>query len=100
MNIKQVISILAAVLAVMVVSTAHLTEVFGSDVAKAIVSLSALGGAILNAVNTVLTSTGNTVLAASNVKGVEVNVSAREADPALVKMAVDPNNHNISLSGG
>lgn len=99
LNAKQIISIAGAILSVLMISTAQLTDLFGPGVAKSIVSVAGLGNLIMQSVMTALTSTANVVLDAKSQKGVEVFVD-RTASPQIAAMAMDPKQDNISPAPG
>lgn len=98
-NLKQALGGSVVVLAVLMISSANLQDLFGPGVAKKIVS----GAAILNGICggwlTILTSQTNVVYDASQTKGVEVQVTAK-ASPTIAAMAVDPANSSIAPAHG
>lgn len=93
LNVKQIISIIGAVLSVLMISTAQLTDLFGIGTAKIIVSVAGLGNTIISSVMAVISGNQTQdqqikqVLAMPGVQHLEVNSSA---SPALAKLAVDP----------
>ena len=99
LNAKQIISIVGAVLSVLMISTAQLTDLFGAGTAKSIVSISGLVNLILQSIMTAITSQTQTVRDASQTKGVEVQVTEK-ASPAIAALAVDPANDSITAAKG
>ena len=108
LSAKQWIAIVIAVLGVLMISQAQLTDLFGASMAKYIQSASGLLNMILGSVLAIITgniapgvqlqqlqqTTGGqdaivrSVLGMPGVEGVEVN---RRANAALAQLAVDPN---------
>jgi hypothetical protein len=96
LNGKQVIAIIVAVMSVMIGSTAQLTDLFGVNVAKTIVSVASLGTSVLSAILAVLTSQGSMIMDVKNMPGVEkIDVNAM-ANKTLATIAVDPQQDKIS----
>jgi len=99
LNGKQIISIIGAVLSLLMISTAQLTDLFGLGVAKIVVSVAGLGNTIISSVMAVISGTMSQdaqvrqVLDMKGVQHLEVN---RDASPALAKLAVDPNVDKIA----
>lgn len=90
LNGKQIIAILAAVLSVLMVSTAQLTDLFGAQMAKTIVSIAGLVNTILTSVIAVLTTQAQQVKDVLAMPGVEkIDVNA-QANKTLATIAVDP----------
>lgn len=90
LNGKQIIAIIIAVLSVFSGSTAQLTDLFGTGVAKILISFSSLATTTLSSVLAVITSQGSTVkdvLAMQGVENIDVN---RRANPTLAALAMDP----------
>lgn len=99
LNAKQVIAICLAILSVFSGSTAQLTDLFGSGVAKLMISFSSLAATTLSSVMAVLTSTTQTVKDVGALQGVEVQVS-RSATPQIAAMAVAPTDNGIAPAPG
>lgn len=96
LNGKQLIAIIAAVLSVLVVSTAQLTELFGPVMAKSIVTIAGLANAILTSVIAALTGQASIIkdtLAMPGVESVKVNT---DANKTLATIAIDPHQDKIS----
>ena len=96
LNGKQIISIVGAILSVLMISTAQLTDLFGSGVAKSIVSVAGLGNLVLQSIMTAITSQGSQVRDVLAMPGVEkINVNAA-ANKTLAEIAIDPNVDKIA----
>ena len=96
LNAKQIISIVGAVLSVLMISTAQLTDLFGPGVAKSIVSVAALVNTVLSSVMAVITSQGSTVkdvLAMPGVDKIDINAAANKT---LAAIAIDPSVDKIA----
>lgn len=90
LNAKQVMLILGAVLSVLVVSTAQLTDIFGAPVAKSIVSIAGLLNATINSVLVALTGQSATVKEVLAMPGVDKLDVNKNANQTLAAIAVDP----------
>src|SRR4051812_41639693 len=100
LNLKQSIAIVIAVLGVLAVSSANLTDLFGPHVAKLAVSAANLLTAVLGSVMAVITSQSGTVkdvLAMDGVERIGVNASANKT---LAAIAVDPSVDKIAPTSG
>lgn len=96
LNGKQIISIVGAILSVLMISTAQLTDLFGPGVAKSVVSVAGLGNLILQSIMTALTSQGSQVRDVLAMPGIEkIDVNAH-ANSTLAALAVDPLVNNIA----
>ena len=96
LNAKQIISIVGAILSVLMISTAQLTDLMGPTVAKSIVSIAGLGNMVLSSVMATITSQGSTVKDVLAMPGVEkININAA-ANQTLAAIAVDPGVDKIS----
>ena len=96
LNIKQVLSIIGAVVSVLMISTTQLTDLFGPGVAKSIVSVAGLVNMTISSVMAALTSQGSTVkdvLAMQGVEKIDINGSANST---LAAIAIDPKQDKIS----
>lgn len=96
LNGKQIISIVGAILSVLMISTAQLTDLFGAGVAKSIVSVAGLGNLVLQSIMTAITSQGSQVrdvLAMPGVQKIDVNAAANQT---LAAIAIDPNVDKIA----
>lgn len=100
LNAKQIISIVGAILSVLMISTAQLTDLFGAGVAKSIVSVAGLGNLILQSIMTAITSQGSTIREVLAMPGVDkINVNAA-ANQTLATIAVDQNVDKIGPTPG
>jgi len=103
LNGKQIISIVGAVLSVLMISTAQLTDLFGAGIAKTVVSVAGLGNLILQSVMAAITGTLSQdaqvkqVLQMPGVERLRIN---KDASPALAAMAMDPAVDKISPMEG
>lgn len=96
LNGKQIISIVGAILSVLMISTAQLTDLFGPGVAKSIVSVAGLGNLVLQSIMTAITSQGSQVrdvLAMPGVDKIDVNAAANKT---LAAIAIDPSIDKIA----
>lgn len=96
LNTKQLLSIIGAILSVLMVASAQLTDIFGAGVAKTIVSMSGLGNLIIQSVMTALTSQTNTVKDVAAMPGVEKITVNSQANQTLAQVAVDPHVNKIA----
>lgn len=98
LNFKQALAILIAILSVLAVSTANLTDLFGEHVAKAVGSASNLLNAIIAGVLTAVTSQTSMVKDVAAMPGVErIRVNA-QADTSLATIAMNPDYAKISAT--
>lgn len=96
LNGKQLIAIAIAVLGVLAVSSANLTDLFGPKVAKLAVSAANLLTAIFGSIMAIITSQSGTVKDVLAMPGVEkININA-QANQTLAAIAVDPTINKIS----
>lgn len=96
LNRNQLMAITIAVLGVLMVSTAQLTDLFGPAVAKSVVSVAALLNSILGSTLAVITSQGGQVLDVLAMPGVDkIDINAK-ANKTLAAIAVDPSIDKIS----
>ncbi len=89
LNQNQIIAIIIAVLSVLAGSTAQLTDLFGSGVAKTIISVATLGNTVLSSVLAVVSSQGSVikqVLAMPGIQHVDVNA---QANSTVATLAMD-----------
>lgn len=89
LNTKQIIAIVLAVLSVFSGSTAQLTDLFGSGVAKILISASSLAATTLSSVLAVLSSQDRTVKEVAALPGVERISVNTQANPVLAAAATD-----------
>ncbi len=96
LNGKQIISIIGAIVSVLMISTAQLTDLFGASVAKTLVSIAGLINLTLQSVMAALTSQGNQVKDVLAMPGVDkININAA-ANKTLAAIAIDPSVDKIS----
>lgn len=89
LNTKQIIAIVGAVVSVLMVSTAQLTDLLGPGVAKTITTVAGLVNMLLQSVTVALTSQTSTVKDVLAMPGVDkINVNAG-ANQTLASIAVD-----------
>lgn len=86
---KQVISIVAAVVSVLMLATTQLTDLFGATVAKNIVSVAALINMILSSVVAALSGQASLVKDVAAMPGVERISVNKTANPTLASVATD-----------
>jgi len=96
LNGKQALAIISAVLSVLVVSTAQLTDLVGTELAKDIVSIAALANTILTSVLAAITSQSATVKDTMAMPGIEPLRVNEKANATLAAIAVDPKQDNIA----
>lgn len=90
LTLKQVISLIIAVLSALLLASTQLVDVFGPQTAHMIVGVSTLLNTVLGAILAIITSQAGTVkdtLAMPGVEGIQVN---RQANQTLASIAVDP----------
>lgn len=91
LNRNQIIAIVIAILAVLMASTAQLTDLFGPKVAKTIISAAGLINGMLSGVLAVITGQAGMVKDVQDMPGVErIQVNAK-ANPTLARIALDEN---------
>lgn len=96
LNGKQIIAIVGAVISVLMVSSAQLTDLLGPGPAKYIVTIAGLVNMLLQAVTVALTSQGSTIRDVAAMQGVEkISVNA-QANQTLSALAVDPTQNKIA----
>lgn len=96
LNGKQIISIIGAVISVLMVSSAQLTDLLGPGVAKTIVTVAGLTNMILQSVTVAITSQGSTVKDVLSMQGVERISVNGQANSTLATIAVDPTQNKIA----
>lgn len=92
----QIIGIILAVNGALTGATAQLTDLFGPNVAKDIVSVASLGSAILGGIITSMSGQASqirNVLAMPGINKIDVNSAANET---LAAIAIDPTINKIS----
>lgn len=96
LNGKQIISIVGAVISVLMVSSAQLTDLLGPGMAKTIVTVAGLTNMILQSVTVAITSQGSTVKDVLAMRGVEKIDVNSQANATLATIAVDKNQDRIA----
>lgn len=90
LNGKQIIGIAGAIISVLMVSSAQLTDLLGPGLAKTITTVAGLLNLTLQSITVALTSQGSTVkdvLAMPGVDKIDINGAANQT---LAQIAVDP----------
>lgn len=88
LNTKQIISIVGAILSVLMISTAQLTDLFGAGVAKSIVSVAGLGNLILQSIMTAITSQSATVSSVADIANDRSQPQSSDARQALIAATI------------
>lgn len=95
---KQKLAIACAILSVLTVSTAQLTDMFGANIAKHIVSGAALINMMLNSILAVVTGQSNLIKDVASMPGVEKVTINQNANAALAQAATDPTLKNVGAT--
>lgn len=95
-NGRQLLSIFGAILSVLMVSSAQLTDLLGAGTAKTIVTVAGLVNMIFQAITVNLTSQGAQVRNVLSMDGVEKIDINSKANATLAAIAVDPTQDKIS----
>ena len=96
LNGKQILAIIGAVISVLMVSSAQLTDLLGPGPTKSIVSIAGLLNMILQSVTVALTSQSATVKDVLTMQGVEKVSVNSQANQTLAALAVDPTMNKIA----
>lgn len=92
----QIIGIVLIVNGALIGSAAQLTDLFGPQVAKYIISVASLGNSIFGGIVTMISGQGAQIKNVLAMPGIEkINVNA-QANPTLAAIAVDPSIDKIS----
>jgi len=92
---KQILAIVAAVVSALMLATTQLTDIFGANTAKTIVSGASLANLILNSILASITGQATLVRDVAAMPGVErVSVNA-DANQTLAAAATDPGQPKI-----
>lgn len=86
----QWFAIILAFLGVLGGTVTQLTDLFGPDVARKIVTVSNLLTTVLSAIMVPLTGTGAQIRAVNDLPGVDKIIVNKDANPALATIAIDP----------
>lgn len=95
LNLKQVMAISIAILGVLMISSANLTDLFGPRVSKTIVSAAAMLNSMLGATLAVITGQAQQVKDVLAMPGVEKITVNANANQTLASVAMDPKLDNI-----
>lgn len=90
LNAKQIIAIVGAIISVLMVANAQLTDLFGPSTAKTVTTIAGLVNMIISSVTAVLTSQGSTVKDVLAMPGVDKIDIGPAANKTLASIAVDP----------
>lgn len=96
LNGKQIIAIVGAVISVLMVSSAQLTDLLGPGMAKTITTIAGLTNMILQSVTVALTSQGSQIKDVLAMPGVEKISVNGEANKTLASIAIDKNVDKIA----
>lgn len=100
LNRNQIIGIMIIVVGVLGTSTAQLTDVFGPQAAKVVVSLSSMLSAMLGGIITLVTGQGSVLQQVQAMPGVDKIVVNARANSTLASLAVDPQQDKIEAAPG
>jgi hypothetical protein len=90
LNGKQIIAIVGAIISVLMVSSAQLTDLLGPGWAKYIVTIAGLLNMTLQSVSVALSSQGSLVRDVAAMPGIESIKVNSQANSTLASVAVDP----------
>lgn len=100
MTSKQWLSIVMVVLGVLTASTAQLTDLFGDNAARLVISVASMLNSILAGVLAVITGQGATVREVEAMPGIEQIVVNRQAGTTLATMVQDSKEEKIKAKKG
>lgn len=100
LNGKQITLIISAILGALTTSTAQLTDLFGADIAKYIISMAGLCNTILSIIIATISGQGSMVKDVHDMPGVEKIVVNEKANSTLAGLAVDPAQDKIVTKPG
>lgn len=100
LNGKQIIAIVGAVVSVLMVSTAQLTDLLGPGLAKTITTVAGLLNMLLQSITVALTSQGSTLRDVAAMPGVEKVLLNGQANSTAATLAVDPMQDKIEAAPG
>lgn len=95
---SQIFQIALCCLGVLVASTGQLTDLFGPQATKYIVSAAGLGVSVLSGIGAILTGQGAQVQAVQAMPGVARITVNEQANATLAALAVDPANTKIAAT--
>jgi uncharacterized PurR-regulated membrane protein YhhQ (DUF165 family) len=87
---KQVLLVVSAVLSALVSASAQLTDIFGAETARAIISVVSLANTVLTAVTAALIGQGSLVKDVAAMPGVSKVLVNEQANSTLATVATDP----------
>jgi hypothetical protein len=90
LNSKQIIAIIGAIISVLMVSSAQLTDLIGAGWAKYIVTIAGLANMILQSVTVALTTQTAQIKDVTAMPGVAKVLFNEQATPAAAAIATDP----------
>lgn len=93
---KQWLSIIVAVLSVLMISTTQLTDLFGQNVAKTLVTVAGLANTIISSVVAALSGQGALINDVRSMPGVERITVNEQANQTLAKIAMDPSADKVA----
>lgn len=100
MNSKQILSTILVILGVLTASAAQLTDLFGPQVTKTIISVSTLLMSVLAGIQGVFSTQGSLVRDVQAMPGVEKILVNEKANDTLATLATDPLNLKIEAKPG
>lgn len=96
MDWGRVLSAVVAVLGVLVTASANLTDIFGPNAAKLVVSVAGLAMSVISALNAALfQGQANLVTAVAAMPGVSRIITNHQANDTLASIANDPANPKV-----
>lgn len=98
LNGKTILAICGAVLSVLMVSTAQLTDLFGPGITKSIISVAGLTNMILNSITVALSTQGSLVKEVAAMPGVERIQVNTQANQTLAQVATDPQQPKVGTN--
>lgn len=98
MNLNQILAIILAVLGVLTISTAQLTDLFGAKLAHTIGALAGLISSILASVLAVITGNASMLKSVAALPGVDKVSINTQASAAVAAVAVDPQQPKVGAT--
>jgi hypothetical protein len=98
LNGKQIIAIVGAVVSVLMVSTAQLTDLLGPTMAKTIVTVAGLLNMLLQSITVALSTQTAQIKDVAAMPGVERISMNAQASPAAAAVAIDPNQTKVGAT--
>lgn len=100
LTLSQKFQISLCILGVLVASTGQLTDLFGPQVTKYIVSAAGIGVSTLSGIGAILTGQSQQISAVQDMPGVDKIVVNKEANGALATLTVDQTQNKIEAAPG